>query len=153
MHFNYSDSQIFYHHHQWHHSPINEPWPLPEDSQQISFYRVRLSASRANPNQENQVSVFIPPGDRVAQLYSWTLGSSGTSGSPFPVPTYVGPWGANFLQSDKIWWQINWVNNWMKGGFWYIWHDPRMNTAGRMCKVKGRCGDTENHSMYNRYKG
>jgi hypothetical protein len=33
------------------------------------------------------------PGDRVAQLYPWTLGSSGTSGSLFPVPTSVGPWG------------------------------------------------------------
>jgi hypothetical protein len=28
-------------------------------------------------------------GDRVTQLYPRTLGSSGTSGSPFPVPTYL----------------------------------------------------------------
>jgi hypothetical protein len=65
--------------------------------QQISFYSVRLSASRPTPNLEDHFSVFIPPGDRVVQLYPWTLGSSGTSGSPFPVPTCVGPWG--LLQS------------------------------------------------------
>jgi hypothetical protein len=59
-----------------------------EDSQQISFYSVRLSASRPTPNLEDQVSVFISPGDRVVQQYPRTLG---TSGSPFPVPTYVGP--------------------------------------------------------------
>jgi hypothetical protein len=29
--------------------------------------------------------------ETVDQLYPWTLGSSGTSGSPFPVPTYVDP--------------------------------------------------------------
>jgi hypothetical protein len=29
----------------------------------------------------------------VAQLYPRALGSSGTSGVPFPVPTIVGPWG------------------------------------------------------------
>jgi hypothetical protein len=54
-----------HHHHQWRYSPINEPWPLLgsfslEDSQQIPFYRVRLSASRPTPNLEDQVSVFIP---------------------------------------------------------------------------------------------
>jgi hypothetical protein len=76
------------HHHQWHHNPINEPWPLLKDSQPISFYRVRLSASRPTPKLEDQASVFIAPRDRVAQLYPRTLG---TSGSPFPVPTYVGP--------------------------------------------------------------
>jgi hypothetical protein len=32
-----------------------------EDSQQISFYRVRLSASRPTPILEDQASVFIPP--------------------------------------------------------------------------------------------
>jgi hypothetical protein len=43
-------SELITHHHQWHHSPINEPWPLldyflsVEDSQQIFIYRVRLSA-------------------------------------------------------------------------------------------------------------
>jgi hypothetical protein len=62
-----------------------------EDSQQISFYRVRLSTSRPTPNLEDQASVFISPGYRVAQLHPWTLGSSGASGSPFPMPTFVGP--------------------------------------------------------------
>jgi hypothetical protein len=76
--------------------PKYEPWPLLgffslEDSQQISFYSVRLSASRPAPNLDDQASIFIPLGDRVAQLYHRTLVSSGTSGSPFPVPTYMGP--------------------------------------------------------------
>jgi hypothetical protein len=79
------------HHHQRHHSPTNEPWPLLEfislqDSQQISFYRVRLSASRPTPNLEDQSCVFIPPGDTVAQLYPRTLGITGASGSPLPYP-------------------------------------------------------------------
>jgi hypothetical protein len=30
----------------------------------------------------------------MAQLYPQALGSSGTSGVPFPVPTIVGPWGS-----------------------------------------------------------
>jgi hypothetical protein len=30
---------------------------------------------------------------RIAQLYPQAMGSSGTSGVPFPVPTIVGPWG------------------------------------------------------------
>jgi hypothetical protein len=66
-------------------------WALA--SSRTSFYRVRLSASRQTPNLEDQASVFISPGYRVAQLYPRTVGSSGTSGSPFLVPTYVGPWG------------------------------------------------------------
>jgi hypothetical protein len=33
------------------------------------------------PNLEHQVSVFMTPGDRVAQLYPRALGSSGTSGT------------------------------------------------------------------------
>jgi hypothetical protein len=43
------------------------------------------------PNLEDQVSVFMTPGDRVAQLYPRALGISGTSGVPLPVPTIVGP--------------------------------------------------------------
>jgi hypothetical protein len=37
------------------------------------------------------ISVFITPREKVAQLYPQALGSSGTSGVPFPVPTIVGP--------------------------------------------------------------
>jgi hypothetical protein len=47
-----------------------------------------------NPQLEDQASVFMTPGDRVAQLYPRALGSSATSGVPLPVPTIVGPWGA-----------------------------------------------------------
>jgi hypothetical protein len=71
-----------------------------EHSQQIYFYKVRLSASRPPTNLEDQASVFISPGDRVAQPYPRKLGRPGTSGSPFPVPTYVGPWGV--LESYEI---------------------------------------------------
>jgi hypothetical protein len=40
----------------------------------------------------------------VAQLYPQALGSSGTSGVPFPLPTIVGPWGVNFaiLYKDSV---------------------------------------------------
>jgi hypothetical protein len=51
---------------------------------------MRLLASNPTLNLEDQASVSIPSGDRVAQVYTWTLGSSGNLGSPFPVPTYVG---------------------------------------------------------------
>jgi hypothetical protein len=57
------------------------------------FYGVGLLAPRPTPNLEDQVSVFMTPGDRAAQLYPRALGSSGTSGVPLPVPTIVGPWG------------------------------------------------------------
>jgi hypothetical protein len=55
------------------------------------FYGVGLLAPRPTPNLEDQVSVFMTPGDRVAQLYPRALGSSGTSGVPLPVSTIVGP--------------------------------------------------------------
>jgi hypothetical protein len=39
-------------------------------SQEVfSFYRARSSVLRQTPNLEQQVSVFMPPSDRVAQLY------------------------------------------------------------------------------------
>jgi hypothetical protein len=40
------------------------------------LYKFILSASRPTPKLEDQASVFIPPGDRVAQLYLWAQGSS-----------------------------------------------------------------------------
>jgi hypothetical protein len=68
------------------------PWPPLLRFQNSSFfYGVGLLAPRPTPNLEDQVSVFMTPGDRVAQLYPRALGSSGTSGMPFPVPTIVGP--------------------------------------------------------------
>jgi hypothetical protein len=57
------------------------------------FYGVGLLAPRPTPNLEDQVLLFMTPGDRVAQLYPRALGSSGTSGVPLPVNTIVGPWG------------------------------------------------------------
>jgi hypothetical protein len=70
------------HHHQWHHSPINEPWPIVvffslEDSHKIYFCKVRLSASRPTPNLEDQASIFITLRNRVSQLCPWTLGYLG----------------------------------------------------------------------------
>jgi hypothetical protein len=41
----------------------------------ISFYRPRLLALQPTPNLEGQVSVFIFPSDRVAQLYPQAPGS------------------------------------------------------------------------------
>jgi hypothetical protein len=66
---------------------------------------VKVSASRPAPNLEDQVSLFIAPGDRVAHLYPRTLGRSSTSGSPFPVPTYVDPWGHVNMQLKKRFWK------------------------------------------------
>jgi hypothetical protein len=55
---------------------------------------VQFSKFAAGPRQHSiYLSVFITPGERVAQLYPQALGSSGTSGVPFPVPTTVGPSG------------------------------------------------------------
>jgi hypothetical protein len=56
------------------------------------FYGVGLLAPRPTPNLEDQVSIFMTLGDRVAQLYPRALGSSGTSGVPLPVRTIVAPW-------------------------------------------------------------
>jgi hypothetical protein len=39
------------------------------------FYRAMSSALCPTPNLEDQVPVFMPPSDRVAQLYLQTLGS------------------------------------------------------------------------------
>jgi hypothetical protein len=52
---------------------------------------VGLLTPRPTPNLEDQVSVFMTLGDRVAQLYPRTLGSSGTSGVPLLVSNIVGP--------------------------------------------------------------
>jgi hypothetical protein len=73
------------------------PWPpLFLRFRNSSFYGVGLLAPRPTPNLEDQVSVFMTPGDRVAQLYLRALGNSGISGVPLPVPTIVGPWGAEW---------------------------------------------------------
>jgi hypothetical protein len=64
---------------------------------------VQFSKSAAGPRQHSiYLSVFITPGERVAQIYPQALGSSGTLGVPFPVPTIVGPWGLKieFLLSN-----------------------------------------------------
>jgi hypothetical protein len=73
--------------------PISSLGLLSWGSVTAVFYGVGLLAPHPTPNLENQVSVFMTPGDRVAQLYLRALGSSGTSGLPLPVPTIVGPWG------------------------------------------------------------
>jgi hypothetical protein len=61
-----------------------------------------LLAPRLTPNLEDQVSVFMTPGERVAQLYPQALGSSGTSGVPLPIPTIVGPWGEQYVNTFLI---------------------------------------------------
>jgi hypothetical protein len=39
------------------------------------LYRARSSALAFNPNVEDQLSVFMPPSDRVAQFYPQAPGS------------------------------------------------------------------------------
>jgi hypothetical protein len=34
-----------------------------------------------------------------------------------------------------------------KRGFGYIWHAPKENSVGRMCKFKVICSDTECHCL------
>jgi hypothetical protein len=41
----------------------------------ITFYTAELLVQRPTPNLEDQASVFLTPGDRVAQLYLQTLGT------------------------------------------------------------------------------
>jgi hypothetical protein len=87
-----------HHHHQWHYSPINEPWPLLGFSlirfSTNYFLQVKVVSLTHNPQPGGPGLRIYIPGDRVAQQHPRTLGSSGTSGSPFPVPIYVGPWGS-----------------------------------------------------------
>jgi hypothetical protein len=71
--------------------PISGLCFLYEVPEQKFFYGVGLLAPRPTPNLEDQVSVFMTPADRVAQLYPRALDSSGTSRVPLPVPTIVGP--------------------------------------------------------------
>jgi hypothetical protein len=47
---------------------------------------LRVSATCQTPNLEDQISVFMTPGDRVAQLYPKALGSSGPWERHFPYP-------------------------------------------------------------------
>jgi hypothetical protein len=75
--------------------PKYEPWPL------LGFFFLRRFSTNfflqgevvsltPNPKPGGPGLRIYTPRDRVAQQYPRTLG---TSGSPFPVPTYVGPWG------------------------------------------------------------
>jgi hypothetical protein len=50
----------------------------------VVTYRERLSVLRQTPNLEDQVSVFITPGDRVIELYRQPLASIGLRESHFP---------------------------------------------------------------------
>jgi hypothetical protein len=34
------------------------------------------------------------------------------------------------------------------GGLGKIWHDPNENSAGRLCKIKGRCSDIESNNLF-----
>jgi hypothetical protein len=55
------------------------------------FFRFGVVNPTPNPQPGGPGLCIYIPRDRVAQLYPWTLGSSGTSGLSFPVPTYVTP--------------------------------------------------------------
>jgi hypothetical protein len=81
---------------------LHIPWLMsgaPSDERSgLSFVLVTCTASvqfskfAAGPHQHSvYLSVFITPRERVAQLYPQALGSLGTLGVPFPIPTIVGP--------------------------------------------------------------
>jgi hypothetical protein len=67
---------------QW---PDIGPWPpVLQPSRHVMFHGDRLSTPRPTPKLEDQMSVFISPGDRVDQLYTWALGRSGPRQRHFP---------------------------------------------------------------------
>lgn len=47
-----------------------QPWPTVVHVSRQVFYEGRLSPLRLTPNLDDQVSVCMAPGDRVAQLYT-----------------------------------------------------------------------------------
>jgi hypothetical protein len=64
-----------------------------DDSQQISVYRVRLSASRRTPSLEDQAFVFTPLRRKGCPDMPPDTGKLGYLGIDIPVPTYMGPEG------------------------------------------------------------
>lgn len=50
-------------------------WPPVQVSRHVMFYEDGLSANRPTPNIEDQASVFMNPGKKVAQLFPQALGS------------------------------------------------------------------------------
>jgi hypothetical protein len=107
-------TKLFHQHHQWYHSPINESWPLVEfflgDSQQISFYKVRLSASNPTPKLED--SIFIPSGDRVAQLYPRYWVARVPRDHHFLYPLMWAPEGKHFLMCFNFGPNITYMKTW-----------------------------------------
>ena len=70
--------------------PSIGPWPsVLHVSRHVMFYGDRLSGPRPTPNLEDQVSVFMKPGDMMAQLYTYALGSSGPRKRHFPYLTII----------------------------------------------------------------
>jgi hypothetical protein len=67
------------HHHHHHHHMTLQPNSGPGlplwGFVTITFYRAGLLVQHPTPNLEEQASVFMTPGDRVAQLYTQELGT------------------------------------------------------------------------------
>jgi hypothetical protein len=62
----------------WHHmalQPKSGPGLPFWDFVTITFLQGWIVSQRPTPNLEDQVSVFMTPGDRVAQLYPQVLGT------------------------------------------------------------------------------
>jgi hypothetical protein len=77
------------------------PWPpLLRFRNSSFFYGVGLLAPRPTSNLEDQVSVFMTLGDRMAQLYPRALGSSGTSGCHSPYPLLWAPEGKCYVSTS-----------------------------------------------------
>lgn len=65
-------------------------------SRLVIFYGYR-AVRRRTPNLEDQVSLFMAPGDRVAQLNPQALGLLGTSGASLTVLTIIATrWGGEW---------------------------------------------------------
>jgi hypothetical protein len=86
----------------WPYSPFRALASSSSGSVTAVFYGVGLLASCRTPNLEDQVSVFMAPGDRVAQLYPRALGSSGTSGRHSLYPLLWAPDGIVHYSNDYL---------------------------------------------------
>jgi hypothetical protein len=69
-------NKLLIHHHMAGSTAQIGPWPLFLGFRNNNlFYGAGLLVQRPTPNLEDQASVFMTPGDRVAQLYPQALGT------------------------------------------------------------------------------
>jgi hypothetical protein len=92
------------HYHQWHHSPnmsLGLFWDVFRSFSTNFFLQGEVVSLTLKPQPGGPgLRIYTPETGLLA--IPWTLGSSGTSGSPFPVPSYMGPWRDRLDQTQKL---------------------------------------------------